>query len=77
MDQHEVSELLEDMMYQVMQLRAIQVQFLAESDREPASKLHFREQGNKAYKRFQELHKQLSESLYTPAEPPVLISSEQ
>jgi hypothetical protein len=63
MNPQELDKMLEDMMFAVMQLRAQQVQFLAESDREPESKIHFRKQGNAAYKRFQELHQQLSESL--------------
>lgn len=63
MNPQEVDKLLEEMMFAVMTLRAQQVQFLAESDREPESKIHFRQKGNEAYKRFQALHQQLSESL--------------
>jgi len=64
MNPQETNKLLEEMMFEVMKLRSVQVQVLAESsNHEPATKIKYREQANAAYKRFQELHKQLSDSL--------------
>lgn len=69
MNPQELDELLKELEFAVMLLRAQQVQLLAESHRAPEDKIPFRQRGNAAYKRFQELHRQLSESLHTPVTP--------
>ncbi len=42
MDQQEIGELLEELFHHMQTIRAVQVQFLVESDRELEDKLHFR-----------------------------------
>jgi hypothetical protein len=50
MSRHKMSKLLEELLHSVQTIRAVQVQFLAESDREPEDKLHFRTLANTAWK---------------------------
>lgn len=65
MDQQELHRMLEEMMFSVMQLRQQQVQFLAESKRNPEDKIHFRKNGNEAWQRYKELHQHLADMLVT------------
>lgn len=61
MSRQEMSKLLEELLHSVQTIRAVQVQFLAESDREPEDKLHFRTLANTAWKQFHTMYKQLTE----------------
>ncbi len=63
MDPQELNELLDAMMFEVMKLRAQQVQLLAESHRQPEDKIPLRLNGNESWKRYKELHQQLADTL--------------
>jgi len=63
MDQQEIGELLEELFHHMQTIRAVQVQFLVESDRELENKLHFRLQADAAWNRFKAIHQQLVEAM--------------
>ncbi len=61
MDQQEMNKLLEELLYHVQTIRAVQVQFLAESNREPEHKISFRTRADAAWKQYNAIHQQLTE----------------
>jgi hypothetical protein len=61
MDQQEVNKLLEELLHHVQAIRAIQVQFLAESNRAPEHKISFRTRADTAWKQYNAIHQQLTE----------------
>ena len=55
-----LQEQLEEMLRQVETIRAVQVQFLAESDRAPEQKLHHGRIADRAWRRYHEIHAELT-----------------
>ncbi len=63
MKQQEMRELLEEQLYYAQTIRAVQAQFLAESDREAETKRHFRQQADAAWKQLNAIHRRLIEAI--------------
>jgi hypothetical protein len=59
MNQQELRELLEEQLHCVQTLRVVQVQLLAESDRDAETKRHLRHLADAAWKRYHAISQQL------------------
>ncbi len=68
MNQQEIRELLEEQLHCVQTLRVVQVQLLAESDRDAETKRHFRQQADAAWKRYNAIYQQLIDRYNTSAQ---------
>ena len=58
-----MNQLLEQLLHHMQTIRAVQVQFLAESNREPEQKIGFRARADTAWKQYNTIHRQLTEAL--------------
>lgn len=63
MEQTETKQLLEELFQCVDAIRAVQVQYLAESNRPPETKLHARQRADTAWKRYLAIYQQFTQSL--------------
>ncbi len=63
MDQQEIGELVQELLHHAQTIRAVQVQFLAESDREAEDKLFHMTRADSAWKQFKAIHQQLTETI--------------
>ena len=59
MNQQEIRELLEEQLHCVQTLRVMQVQLLAESERDAETKRYFRQQADAAWKQYNAISQQL------------------
>ncbi len=59
MNQQEIQELLEEQLHCVQTLRVVQIQLLAESERDAETKRQLRQQADAAWKRFNAISQQL------------------
>jgi len=68
MHQQEIRELLEEQLHCVQTLRVMQVQLLAESERDAETKRYFRQQADAAWKRYNAISQQLIDRYKTIAQ---------
>jgi hypothetical protein len=68
MNQQEIRELLEEQLHCVQTLRIVQVQLLAESERDAETKRYFRQQADAAWKQYNAISQQLIDRYKTIAQ---------